>query len=148
MLKHVPSQRLPATPVAQPIDPAATKKDAGFYWHQPPTARLTNSVNRSIRRWLEPPPYDRAHLVTLSHSSAVAQLPEQVWSGFPQPEAGPGAVMIARRLRHEDAALELRRLRLLEHRASCHERLAKRQLDREDAMRSIQLQGAHKPRDR
>jgi hypothetical protein len=133
VLNHAPSQRLPSAPAARPIDPSRTKKDQLFYWYRP-AGSVHSSVNRLAQRWPGQLPYERAHLAS-SHSSAVSQLPEHLWSGYPKPDSGPGAELIAKRLLDEDAQQEQQRIRMLQHRALCHERTASREAQR----RTIEL---------
>jgi hypothetical protein len=99
------------------------------YWYRP-TGSFHNAVNRSAVRWPGPAPYERGHLATTSQKASVSQLPEHMWSGFPRPDLGPVAELVAKRLRDEDVELQHRRLRALEHRASCHQRIASRQGER------------------
>ncbi|KAJ1622424.1 hypothetical protein T492DRAFT_1062459 [Pavlovales sp. CCMP2436] len=128
-LRDGPSQRLPAAPTAQPIDPAATKKDFLYYWYRP-TGDFHNCVNISYARWPGPAPYERAHLASISQKAKVSQLPEHVWSGFPRPDPGPVAELVAKRLRDDENQLQHRRMWALEHRAQCQQRMANRQGER------------------
>lgn len=128
VINHSPSQLLPKAPPARPVDPAATKKDFLYYWYRP-QGSFSSVVNRSYSRWPGPMPYERAHLTSPSASARVSHLPAQWW-GYPLPEDGPGASLIARRLREEEVLHEVRRMRLTEHRTLCRERLLHRKQQR------------------
>lgn len=110
VLNHDPSQRLHTAPIAQPINPAAMKKDAAYYWYRQSTGSFSTSVTRSICRW--PGPIPGVHLPTQSRALTSSRPPERLWAELP---------------RSGDVAPELRRLQVLEHRALCHQRYRDRQ---------------------